>query len=96
MKFLIDNNLVCESGNIAETYIEYPDSQPAQGQITDVQTLMLELSYAPIKGIEGYRLIEEEVMPDGSRKVRQEFNLAPDVAYALFKHWEQLDRESKD
>lgn len=92
-RFLIDNNLICDSGNIAETYIEYPDSQPAQTQITDVQTLVLELSYAPIDGVEGYRLVEEELLPNGSRKVRQEFNLAPDVAHSLFLHWQKLNKD---
>ena len=84
MKILIDDNLILQSGNRAETYLEIPASQPTQAQIIDPKTLALELNLGAIKGIAGYRLIEEEIFPDKSRKISQEFVLAPDIAYSLF------------
>lgn len=93
MRVLIDDNLTLESGNKAETFIEYPDAQPVQANIQDPFVLAAELSYAPITGIQGYRLLEEEILPDGSRQISQEFILAPDVAYAIFKHWQELDEQ---
>lgn len=93
-RILIDDSLRLQSGNIAETYIEYPDSQPDQLKIDDVDVLAMELTYAPIRGVQGLRLVEEEVLPNGTRRVTQEFNLAPDTAYSLFSFWRQLDKES--
>lgn len=95
-RVLIDDNLRSNSGNKIETFIEYPDRQPAQTQIQSTSVLAAELSYAPIGGIQGYRLIEEEILPGGSRQVLQEFIFSPDIAYSLFKHWEELDKKSSD
>lgn len=93
MRILIDDSLFLESGNKAETYLEYADTQPPECSVSNPDVLAMELSYAPIKGISGYRLVEEEILPDGSRNVTQEFILAPDIAYALFKHWQALDAQ---
>jgi len=93
MKVLLDDSLTYQDGCQGITYIEYKDSTPEAG-IETPEVLLLEFQLGPIKGILGYRLIEEKIRPDGSTEVMQEFNLAPDVAYALFKHWEELDKNA--
>lgn len=91
MKILIDDNLVFEDGCRGMTYIEYPDAVPEQCRITDPQVLALELQYAPIQGVMGYRLTQEKELADGSMEVVQEFWLPPDTAYALYAHWREMD-----
>ena len=93
-RVLIDDNQVHPDGCKMLTFIEYPGQSPDTAKIADPDVLALELQYAPI-GISGYRLVEEKQLADGSKETTQEFNLAPDIAYALFKHWEDLDRASQ-
>jgi hypothetical protein len=83
--------LISEAGNQLEIYIELPNKQPSQASI-DPSMLALELSVSRITGIEGFTLIEEEILPDGTKKVSQQFCFAPDTAYALFKYLEEIDR----
>ena len=93
MKILIDDNLTLESGNRANTYIEYFD-QPPVTTINDPDVLLMEFAVNPvIGGINGYKLTEEEMLPDGTIKIVQEFIFAPDIAYSLFAHWQELDAE---
>jgi hypothetical protein len=96
LKYLIDNNLTLESGNKANTYIEYFE-QPSVVQIADPDVLLLELGLNPlVEGINGFKLTEEEILPDGSIKISQEFLFAPDIAYSLFVHWKEIDKTSKE
>jgi hypothetical protein len=91
-KILIDDNLTIESGNRANTYIEYFE-QPEVANIVDPEVLLLEFSLnGSIGGINGYKLTEEEILPDGSTRINQEFILAPDIAYSLFLHWKEVDK----
>ena len=95
MKYLIDDNLWLESGNKANTYIEYFD-QPSQLNIKDPDILALELSLAPIGGVNGFKLTEEEVLPDGTISISQEYIFSPDIAYSLFTHWKEVDAQIED
>ncbi|MBE9037184.1 hypothetical protein [aff. Roholtiella sp. LEGE 12411] len=92
MRVLIDDNGQSEKGNRLETYLEYPDESLVDESLAkDVERLILELKFNPIEGISGFRLLEEEILPDGSRHISQEFILSPDVSYSLFRHWQELD-----
>lgn len=93
MKYLIDDSLTLESGNRANTYIEYLD-QPEITKVNNPDVLALEFQLGPISGISGYKLTEEEQMPDGSISISQEFMFAPDIAYSLFLHWLEIDKNS--
>jgi hypothetical protein len=95
-RILIDKNLVSKDGNRCFTYLEVPDNedQPSvlEGIITQ-ERLALELTVAPIEGVMGYRLVEEELLPTGEIEVIQEYILFPDIAYSLFKVFEKWDQE---
>jgi len=94
-KILIDDSLRYSDGCPGKTYIEYADSTPEATKINNPETLLLELQFNPI-AVPGYRLIEEKTLPNGESKIMQEFLVAPDVAYALFKHWEELDKDARE
>lgn len=87
IRILIDD-CITNDGCKGETYIEYPADIP---KLDNTEKLILELQFASIKGVSGYRLVEEKVLLNGDRQVIQEYFFAPDTAYALFKHWKELD-----
>ena len=91
-RVLIDDSLRYPDDCKGRTWIEYADSIPDVAHISSPEVLALELQYQPISGIPGYRLVEEKTLADGSIEVVQEFDFAPDVAYSLFKHWEEIDK----
>lgn len=92
-RHLLDDNLISEIGNKCETILEVPETQPPEAGIKDPRVLAMELSCKPIQ-VEGYRLVEEEILPGGQRLVRQEYSLAPDIAYALFDFFKSADKQA--
>jgi hypothetical protein len=92
-RILIDESLTSVNGNRCFTYLEVPNEQPSVLEGITQERLALELTVAPIEGVTGYRLVEEELLPTGEIKVIQEYIFAPDIAYSLFKVFEQWDQE---
>ena len=94
VKFLIDDSLYLSSGNKVETYLEIPEFIPTEVTHNSPEVLALELNYSPATA-EGYRLVSEEIMPDGTRQIHQEFVFSVDMAYALFKLLESFESKSE-
>ena len=95
LKILLDDTLKYNNGNQGKTYLKVPNQEPEITKEITPEKLLLELAYQEnrtITGIEGLILIEEEILENGEARIRQEFVLAPDIAYSLFLHFLRVDK----
>lgn len=98
-KVLIDDNTVDGEGHKYLLYIYYYESgDPEVGDTTDdeilsssEETILLELQFGNEIAVPGYELVRLKISPDGVKTIESRFSLAPDQAYSLYKHWQDID-----
>jgi hypothetical protein len=89
-RILIDDSLIHPDGSKGLTWLIEPAAEdwPSVAKASS-DAISLELQMQPIGGVPGLTLVEEKILSGGSTEETQRFVLAPDTAFALFRHWQE-------